>query len=281
MPFSHDRTQHQVSILADAKPITSGAGEQDQFVILLVFQDACLRTLPLADMFCFLAVLRWSTGTRFPGQSVKRHLLNTSVPWRKLKGVPANTPFQIQEEWRRNGLRLQIVSRWLLPRLGFAVLKGEEDYPDPKLKRQYPRLSPYLTEYADYLVRGNGRLAIVDVKAPVSFRMLKKPFAAAPILFTKHQWAEYGACPVPVKILLWEYEGLASLMEQRAPLRYGLVAFDALTVLEELAETMQASADSLGVRPRRLTVQRLKLLLQRSKAMPVIAIKPGHIVRVS
>jgi hypothetical protein len=184
-----------------------------------------------------------------------------------------------QEEWRLNGLRLQRVTRWILPRLGFRVLKGEEDSISPQLLARLQILSPYLRDYSDYVVSRRGRLHLVEVKAPVGLRMLNQPFGSRPVSFTRKQALEFSKSLVPIDVFVWDYDGLRSIAEQKDRIFYALVRFEDLEVMEELATTVEMRLGSRhAVRPRWLRPKTLEHLLERSKAMQVTDIMPGRLV---
>jgi hypothetical protein len=184
-----------------------------------------------------------------------------------------------QEEWRLNGLRLQRVTRWILPRLGFRVLKGEEDPISPQLQTRLQILSPYLRDYSDYVVSRRGRLHLVEVKAPVVLRILKKPFGSQPVSFTRKEALEFSKSLVPIDVFLWDYDGLRSIAEQRDRIFYALARLEDFEVMEELATTVKMGLRSRDVvRPRWLRPKTLEHFLERSNAMRVMDIRPGSLV---
>ena len=184
-----------------------------------------------------------------------------------------------QEEWRLNGLRLQRVTRWILPRLGFRVLKGEEDPISPELQTRLQILSPYLQDYSDYVVSRRGRFHLVEVKAAVGLRMLKQPFGSQPVRFTRKEALEFSESPVPIDVFLWDYDGVRPITEQRDRIFYALVRFEGFEVVEELATTVKMRLRSqYAVRPRWLRPKTLKHLLESSESMRVMGIMPGRLV---
>ena len=185
-----------------------------------------------------------------------------------------------QEEWRRNGFRLQLISRWVLPRLGFKVMKGQEDKLAAEQSQRHRKLSPYFIDYADYLVSRNGRLFVVEVKAPVSMKLrhARRRFGSMRIQFSRREWQEYCANPERVKILLWEYNGFKPLLEQKEPIRYALFDFKALSLIQDLPSCVYLSAEKLSLRPRQLMPQTVCALLHRACAMEVVGIEPRRIV---
>jgi len=184
------------------------------------------------------------------------------------------------EEWRRNGLRLQLVSRWILPRLGLRIIKAQEDPVTPALEPKLRGLSDYLKTYSDYIVSKRGRLQIVEVKAPVVFRGLKRPFGVQPVEFSRHQMHDFPVSPVPVKVLLWDYGSAHSLLELRSRVFYALTDFSDFDVVETLADTVKMRLRGpQRMRPRWISAGTLRHLAEKSEAMRVREIKPGCIVR--
>ncbi len=178
-----------------------------------------------------------------------------------------------------NGLRLQRVTRWILPRLGLRVLKGEEDAVSPRLRTRLQILSPYLQQYSDYVVSRRGRLHLVEVKAPAGSRMRNRPFGSEPVSFTRKQALEFSESPLPVDVFLWDYDGGEPITEQTERIRYALVRFQDFKTKEDLVETVTMLLRSRhAVRPRWLHPKTLKGLLEVSKAMRVRDIMPGRLV---
>jgi len=194
---------------------------------------------------------------------------------------------EIQEEWRLNGLRLQLVSRYVLPRLGYRVLKGEEDpwatiKKDPKSFPKLRRLTPYLRDYADYIVVGKQHaVLIVDVKAPAQLRMKGHagPFARRYMTFSKREWGEYQSSKIPVAVLLWDYNGSKALDEQDEALFYALLDFGSLYPHQELADQIVARIGPQMVRPRTLSPRTFQRFLSKARAMEVVRIEPGRVIR--
>lgn len=186
----------------------------------------------------------------------------------------------IGEEWRRNGLRLQVVSRWILPRLGLRVVKAQEDPLTTALETKLRGLSDYLRMYSDYIASKRGRLEIVEVKAPVVLRLGKQQFGAGPIQFRHRQVQEFRNSPVPVKVLLWDYGFAHSLLKLRGRALYALLDFGDFEVVEPLADTMKMRLRRGTItRPRWISAPTLQHLLQESQAISIKDIKPGCIVR--
>jgi hypothetical protein len=189
---------------------------------------------------------------------------------------------QINEEWRRNGYRLQLVSRYLFSRLGLKVLKGEEQSwdsigPNRNQTAKLARLSNYLRDWSDYIVSDKGKCVIVDVKAPARLRFLPwpGPFGKTAITFSMREWDEYRAAPVPVRVFVWDYDGAESLDRQKKLLYYTIVDFASLSQPRELAETREAKFQPVGC--RRLTPRVFRRFLRRCRAMDVVGISPGMI----
>jgi hypothetical protein len=190
-----------------------------------------------------------------------------------------------QEEWRRNGLRLQIVSKFVLKRLGYKVVKGQEDFWDdvakhPSLARWRDRFTLYLKNYADYIVARKRRVSIVDVKAPVSLRIKPNsgPFRRTTITFSKRERDEYNASPVPVATLVWDYNGTKALDEQNQPLFYTLIDFRCLSGFRELAEQVEVRVEPGKVTRHKLSSQVFRRFLEKTRAMDIIRIEPGRII---
>jgi hypothetical protein len=190
------------------------------------------------------------------------------------------------DEWRRNGLRLQLVSRFVLPRLGCSVLKSQEDswatiQREPKLVRRFALLTQYMREYADYVVTRGGRVMVVDVKAPVYLTVksgARNISNQSPIRFSRREWYEYTSSAVPVRILLWLYDGLRPLQQQRKAVRYCLLDLRSLVREEELAQCVSARPSSEIARPRKLLPRTLRSFLRRCRASEVDGIEPGRII---
>lgn len=159
-------------------------------------------------------------------------------------------------------------------------MKGQEDQLSAELEPKARKLSPYLIDYADYLVSRKGRLFVVEVKAPVSVRLgyARRRFGSMRIQFSKREWQEYCASPGRVKILLWEYNGFRPLLEQKEPVHYALFDFKALSLTEDLPACVYLSAEKLSLRPRQLMPQTVCALLYRARAMGVVGIEPRRIV---
>ena len=178
-------------------------------------------------------------------------------------------------------MQLQLVSRWILPRLGFKVLKGQEDLLQPNLDATMRGMNTYLRDYSDYICRWRRKFVLVDVKAPVvlKLRHSQQAFGSTSISFSKTQWSAYGCSKLPVFVLLWEYDAFRPLIRQRERLRYAAFEFGSLKLQAELSFKVEASAKSLNLRPRWLTPNTLRKLLRRAKALGVTNIQPGRIVR--
>jgi len=190
-----------------------------------------------------------------------------------------------REEWRLNGLRLQLVSRFVFPRLGYRVLKGEEESwasikKNPALLPKQGGLTPYLRDYADYIVVGKQHgVLIVDVKAPVSSRVKpwRGPFHRCRVTFSEREWKEYTTSEVPVMLLLWDYNSAKRLDEQDQPVFYALVKFKSLPPARKLTGQFEVRIDPWNLQPRRLSPPVFKKLVARCRAMEVEEIKPGCI----
>jgi hypothetical protein len=180
---------------------------------------------------------------------------------------------------------LQIVSRFVLKRLGLRVLKGQEDSWDdvpahPWLVPWRDRLSPYLRDYADYIVVAKRRVLIVDVKAPPGIRIRPNlgPFSGTCITFSKREWEAYKTSPVPVAILVWDYNGVKALHEQDHPLFYMIKEFASLPTFEELTYQIQVRIEPRGVTPHKLSPQVFRRFLEKTRAMEIVGIEPGRII---
>jgi hypothetical protein len=159
-------------------------------------------------------------------------------------------------------------------------VKAQEDSATPALQSKLRRLSSYLIEYSDYIVLKRGRLRIIEVKAPVVLRSLKRPFGSQPVNFSLREMEEYSASPVPVKVLLWEYGLARSLLELQSRVFYALADFRDFETLERLAETVKLRLHApQKVSPRWVSAKTVRSLLQRSNAMRVKDIKPGCVIR--
>lgn len=190
----------------------------------------------------------------------------------------------VQEEWRLNGLRLQLVSRFVFPRLGYRVLRGQEEpwariEKDRVLFRRLQVLTPYLRDYADYIVGKKRGISIVDVKAPpsVPFVRSRRPFHRCSVKFSRREWEEYTTSKIPVMLLVWDYGWTTRLDEQGEPVFYALVNFKSLPAARELATQFEVRIDPQKLQPRKLGPPAFKKLVARCRAMEVEAIQPGYI----
>jgi hypothetical protein len=188
------------------------------------------------------------------------------------------------EEWRLNGLRLQLVSRFVFPRLGYSVLKGQEEpwtsiEKDRALLRRLQVLSPYLRDYADYIVATKREIFVVDVKAPASVRVKpwRGPFHRCSVTFSKCEWEEYTTSKIPVMLLVWDYGSTKKLDEQDQPVFYSLVNFKSLPFPRELTRQFEVRIDPRTLQPRKLSPPAFKRLVAKCRAMEVEEIEPGRI----
>lgn len=193
-------------------------------------------------------------------------------------------PMKTWEEWRRNGLGLQLVSRFLFPRLGYRVLKGQEDpwgsiEKDRVLFRRLRVLSPHLRDYADYIVAKKRGMWVVDVKAPASIRLKpwRGPFQRCWVTFSEYEWKEYTTSKMPVMLLIWDYGSTKKLDEQNQPLFYALVKFRSLPPARELARQFEVRIDPQKLQPRKLSPSAFRKLAAKCHATEVEDIQPGHI----
>lgn len=70
------------------------------------------------------------------------------------------------DKWKEQGFKVQAAARFLIRRLGYDILKAEEDSPTPAQMLILERkLGPHLARYCDYVVRMGRRLYVIDVKA--------------------------------------------------------------------------------------------------------------------
>jgi len=191
---------------------------------------------------------------------------------------------ETQEEWRLNGLRLQLVSRFVFPRLGYRVLKREEDTwasieRDRGLFRRLRVLTRYLRDYADYIVGRKRGIWIVDVKAPVSVRVRPWPGPShgCSVTFSECEWGEYTRSKIPVMLLVWDYDSTKRLDEQDQPVFYALVKFKSLPPARELAGKCEVRIDPKGLQPRKLSPPAFKKLVAKCRAMEVEDIQLGGI----
>jgi hypothetical protein len=71
-----------------------------------------------------------------------------------------------QDKWKEQGFKVQAAASFLIRRLGYNILKAEEDLPTPaQMQVLETRLGPHLARYSDYVVRMGRRLYVIDVKA--------------------------------------------------------------------------------------------------------------------
>jgi hypothetical protein len=186
----------------------------------------------------------------------------------------------VTEEWRRNGLRLQLVSRWILPRLGFQIVKAQEQPLGPVLQSKLQRISVYLRDYSDYIASRQSRLHVIEVKAPATFRSAGRPFYFKFVKFTNSQVREFDKSPVPVKVLLWDYGMAHSLFSLRTRVFYTLVDFRDFEIAEKLPDAVKMRLRRCPVtKPRWISSKTLKYMLQRSNAEKVREIGPGCVLR--
>lgn len=71
-----------------------------------------------------------------------------------------------QDKWKEQGFKVQAAAKFLIRRLGYDVLRAEEDPLTPaQMQVLETRLGPHLARYSDYVVRMGRRLYVIDVKA--------------------------------------------------------------------------------------------------------------------
>jgi hypothetical protein len=72
------------------------------------------------------------------------------------------------DEWKEQGFKVQAAAKFLIRRLGYDILKAEEEFPTPaQMSILESKLGPHLARYSDYIVRMGRRLYVIDVKARV------------------------------------------------------------------------------------------------------------------
>jgi len=70
------------------------------------------------------------------------------------------------DKWKEQGFKVQAAAKFLIRRLGYDVLRAEEDPLTPaQMQVLETRLGPHLARYSDYVVRMGRRLYVIDVKA--------------------------------------------------------------------------------------------------------------------
>lgn len=70
------------------------------------------------------------------------------------------------EKLKEEGFKVQAAARFLIRRLGYEILKAEEDVFSPaKIQFLERKLGRHLARYSDYIVRIGRRLYVIDVKA--------------------------------------------------------------------------------------------------------------------
>jgi hypothetical protein len=147
------------------------------------------------------------------------------------------------------------------------------------LFRKPQLLTPYLRDYADYIVRKEHGISIVDVKAPASVRVKpwRGPFDRCSVTFSKCEWEEYKTSQIPVVLLVWDYGSTKKPDEQDQPVFYALVNFKSLPPPRELARQFEVRIDPHKLQPRKLSPPAFKKLVAKCRAMEVEDIQPGHI----
>jgi hypothetical protein len=69
-------------------------------------------------------------------------------------------------KWKEQRFKVQAAAKFLIRRLGYDVLRAEEDPLTPaQMQVLETRLGPHLARYSDYVVRMGRRLYVIDVKA--------------------------------------------------------------------------------------------------------------------
>jgi hypothetical protein len=113
------------------------------------------------------------------------------------------------DKWKEQGFKVQAAARFLIRRLGYDILKAEEDLPTPT---QMPilerKLGPHLARHSDYVVRMGRRLYVIDVKAKELAYLLKQKQRYHQFnqsIFLKRHYVE---SVVPVLVLVVLYPGV-------------------------------------------------------------------------
>jgi hypothetical protein len=71
-----------------------------------------------------------------------------------------------QEDLMEEGLRVQAAARFLIRRLGYNIVKSEEDVPSPRqVSLLEGKVGRHLARYSDYIVKMSRRIYVIDVKA--------------------------------------------------------------------------------------------------------------------
>lgn len=81
----------------------------------------------------------------------------------------------VQDRWKEQGFKVQAAASFLIRRLGYRILKAEEDLLPPAQASVLERkLGPHLARYSDYVVRIGRRLCVIEVKAKEILYLLHK-----------------------------------------------------------------------------------------------------------
>jgi len=183
------------------------------------------------------------------------------------------------------GFRFQLAAELLLRRMGYRILKAEQDLDLRKSAKAFSgivntsTLGDYLCNYSDYITVKNGRVFIVEVKS-LPYGRLKvrgkwETLDAGAVSFTQKQIENFFKSGIPVLVLLIAYNSHDDL-GRLGPAYFKMVPFE---------EFQFGDGSTSGFPPNktagrsRLTSRETYSLLRKAGALTVTEVGPGYIRR--